>query len=206
MVPALGSAEKNKITEYKDVRALHPLPQAGGYPHHRALPRGAQQGLRHGLQRQSTFKLYMPPRTASSSGPNDHRASSPRTSSRTSGPQHFLEALLVRPVDPASDKVLLENFTDEDNAFYILQSIRERRRADLHLSRTIWFNRLESADRPPVDFRRQRQYPHRRALLAIGRAYDNVPFPKHIEINRPQRRIRRGDRHREDGYQQGRIG
>ena len=31
-------------------------------------------------------------------------------------------------------------------------------------------------------------------------------FPKHIEINRPQDEYARGDRHREDGYQQGRGG
>ena len=39
---------------------------------------------------------------------------------------------------------------------------------------------------PPVDLRRSRQHPHRRPLLASGIAYDNVPFPKHIEINRPR--------------------
>ena len=42
MTPALGSAEKNKITEYKDVRGLHPVSPPGGYPHHRVVPRGAQ--------------------------------------------------------------------------------------------------------------------------------------------------------------------
>ena len=51
MIPALGTAEKSKITEYKDVRALHHLPQARRHPDHRALPGGAQQRLRHGLQR-----------------------------------------------------------------------------------------------------------------------------------------------------------
>src|ERR1035441_2142356 len=51
MVPALGTAEKSKITEYKDVPRLYPVPPAGGHPPHRSLPRGTHQGLRHGLQR-----------------------------------------------------------------------------------------------------------------------------------------------------------
>jgi hypothetical protein len=35
-------------------------------------------------------------------------------------PQHFLDALMVRPIDTGTDNVMLENLTDEDNANYIV--------------------------------------------------------------------------------------
>jgi hypothetical protein len=56
-------------------------------------------------------------------------------------PQHFVDALLVRPVDPAADKVLLENLTDEAGAFYIVHVVREDNGV-LRLQRTIWFSRV----------------------------------------------------------------
>ena len=75
------------------------------------------------------FKLYFPHGTASSSGRNE--IEQPSTNKLENlRPQHFLDALLVRPVDLETEKVLMENFTDEDNAFYILHVVqRERRRA-----------------------------------------------------------------------------
>jgi hypothetical protein len=95
-----------------------------------------------------------------------------------------VDALLVRPVGP-DEKVILENFTDEDNAFLILHVVHEAGAGELVLQRTIWFNR--------VDLRLARQ------ILLDGQGniltdarysdwtmFDNVPFPKHVEINRPQ--------------------
>ena len=35
---------------------------------------------------------------------------------------------MVHPIDPASEQTFLENFTDEDNAAYILASDSHRRR------------------------------------------------------------------------------
>jgi outer membrane lipoprotein-sorting protein len=99
-------------------------------------------------------------------------------------PQHFLDALLVRPVE-AAEKVLLENLTDEDEAFYILHLVRENGGGQLQLSRTIWFNRIN------LQLTRQLIFDAAGNILTDARysdwhAYDNVPFPKHIEINRPR--------------------
>ena len=89
----------------------------------------------------------------------------------------------VRPVD-SNEKVLIENFTDEANAYYILHTVREDA-GELHLSRTIWFNRLD------LLLARQVIFDDDGNILTDVRysewkPWDNVPFPKHIDFNRPQ--------------------
>src|ERR1041384_2039835 len=118
MVPALGSAEKSKITEYKDVRAfvLYRAPRdirlIGLYP---VVRNKAFDMVSNGLD----FKLYIPAQSRFITGRNEIQEVS-KNKIENLRPQHFLEALMVRPVE-ATDKLLLENFTDKDNAFYILQ-------------------------------------------------------------------------------------
>jgi hypothetical protein len=182
LVPALGSAEKSKITEYKDVRGyiLFRRPESiriiGLFP---VMRTKAFDMVSTGPD----FKLYIAPKNRFVIGANEVIQPSANKIENLR-PRHFLDAMLVRPLDPATDKLLLENFTDEDDAFYILHVVREAR-GDLHLTRTIWFNR--------VDLRLARQLilDENGNILTDARysdwkAYDNVPFPKHIEINRPR--------------------
>jgi hypothetical protein len=121
MVPALGSAEKSKITEYKDVRAYILFRKPGDirliglYP---VVRNKAFDMVSDGTD----FKLYIPARNRFLVGRNEIDQPS-QNKLENLRPQHFLEALLVRPIDARSDKVLLENFTDEDNAFYILHVV-----------------------------------------------------------------------------------
>jgi outer membrane lipoprotein-sorting protein len=90
----------------------------------------------------------------------------------------------VRPVQP-DEKPLLENFTDEDNAAYILHLTRLAKDGELLLSRTVWFDRLS------LRLVRQVILDDAGNILTDARYsdwqnYDAVPFPKHLEINRPQ--------------------
>ncbi|MGP8243354.1 MAG: DUF4292 domain-containing protein [Bryobacteraceae bacterium] len=183
MVPALGSAEKNHITEYKDVLAyiLFSKPASiriiGLYPVVRSKAFDmASDG--------ASFELYVPSRNAFVTGGNGIIQPSPNKLENLR-PQHFVEALLVRPVDVKTEKVLLENLTDEDQASYILHVIHERRDGTLQLVRTIWFNRVN------LRISRQLIFDDEGNILTDARysqwkLYDNVLFPKHIEINRPQ--------------------
>jgi outer membrane lipoprotein-sorting protein len=182
MVPALGSAEKNHITEYKDVRAyiLFRKPAAiriiGLYPVVRSK---AFDMTSDG----ASFKLYVPSRNAFVTGRNEIVQPSPNKLENLR-PQHFVDALLVRPVDLKTEKVLMENLTDEDQASYILHVIHERD-GKLQLVRTIWFNRVN------LQMSRQLIFDDKGDILTDARysewkPYDNVAFPKHIEINRPQ--------------------
>ncbi|MGO9228093.1 MAG: DUF4292 domain-containing protein [Bryobacteraceae bacterium] len=182
MVPALGSAEKSKITEYKDVRAYilfrHPahIRIIGLYP---VVRNKAFDMTSDGAR----FRLYIPSRNAFIQGSNEILQ---RSENRIENlrPQHFVDALLVRPTDPAVDKVVLENLTDEDGAYYILHVIREENGV-LRLYRTIWFSRVN------LEIVRQMLFDPAGNILTDARysewkTYDKVAFPKHVEINRPQ--------------------
>src|SRR5450631_1431482 len=139
MVPALGTAEKSKITEYKDVRAyvLFRKPSEirliGLYPVVRSK---AFDMVSNGLD----FKLFVPSRNRFLVGKNEIEAPSANKLENLR-PQHFLDAMMVRPVDLKTEKVLLMNLTDEDNAFYIIPVVHESGGGQLQLSRSIWFNR-----------------------------------------------------------------
>jgi outer membrane lipoprotein-sorting protein len=182
MVPALGSAEKSKITEYKDVRAFILFRKPGDirviglYP---VVRNKAFDMVSDG----ANFKLYVPARNRFLVGRNEVDQPSPNKLENLR-PQHFLEALLVRPVDADRDKLLLENYTDEDNAFYVLHVVRVNGGGELQLARTIWFNRYN------LTLSRQLIFDAAGNILTDARytdwrRYDNVPFPKHIEIDRP---------------------
>jgi len=182
MVPALGSAEKSKITEYKDVRAYILFRQPahiriiGLYP---VIRNKAFDMTSDGAR----FDLYIPSRGAFIQGSNEmvQRAENRIENLR---PQHFVDAMLVRPVDLATERVVFENFTDEDGAYYILHLIREEHGA-LRLDRTIWFNRVN------MEIARQMIFDPAGNILtdarySVWKIFDHVAFPKHVEINRPQ--------------------
>jgi hypothetical protein len=183
MVPALGTAEKSKITEYKDVRAyvLFRRPSdirlIGLYP---VVRTKAFDMVSNGLD----FKLYVPSRNRFLIGKNEIDEPSPNKLENLR-PQHFLDAMMVRPVDLKTEKVLLMNLTDEDNAFYIIPVVHENGNGQLLLSRSIWFNRYN------LTIARQFIFDATGNILTDARysdwkPYDNVAFPKHIEINRPK--------------------
>jgi outer membrane lipoprotein-sorting protein len=182
MVPALGSAEKSKITEYKDVRAFILFRKPGDirliglYP---VVRNKAFDMVSDG----TSFKLYVPARNRFLVGRNEIDQPS-QNKLENLRPQHFLEALLVRPIDADRDKLLLENFTDEDNAFYVLHVVHVNGGGELQLARTIWFNRYN------LTLARQLIFDTAGNILTDARytdwrPYDNMAFPKHIEINRP---------------------
>ena len=183
MVPALGSAEKNRITEYKDVRAYvrfrkpSDIRLIGLYP----VIRGTAFDM---VSDGADFKLYVPSKGRFIVGRNAIEQLSPNKLENLR-PQHFLDALMVRPIDPRTEKVMMENFTDEDNAYYIVHEVRELPSGQLQLRRTIWFSRLD------LRMARQMIFDEAGDLLTDARysqwhPYDNVAFPKHIEINRPR--------------------
>jgi len=183
MVPALGTAEKSKITEYKDVRAyvLFHAPSdirlIGLYP---VVRTKAFDMVSNGAD----FRLYVPSRNRFLVGKNEVVQPSANKLENLR-PQHFLDAMLVRPVDTQTEKVMLMNLTDEDSAFYIIPIVHDGVNGQLELTRSIWFNRYN------LTIARQLIFDKDGNILTDARysdwkTYDNVPFPKHIEINRPR--------------------
>jgi outer membrane lipoprotein-sorting protein len=182
MVPALGSAEKNHITEYKDVRAYIRFRKPADIRLIGLTPAFRTKAFDM-VSDGNDFKLYIPLKSLFVIGQNSIEQRSPNKLENLR-PQHFLDALVVRPIDSKTDKVMIENFTDEDNAYYIIHEVRELGDGRLQLRRTIWFSRLDLA------MARQMTFDETGNLLTDARysqwhIYDNVPYPKHIEINRP---------------------
>jgi outer membrane lipoprotein-sorting protein len=182
MVPALGSSEKSKITEYKDVRGyiLFRMPAdiriIGLYP---VVRNKAFDMVSTGKD----FRLYLPSSNRFVIGSNQLIARSPNKIENLR-PQHFLEALLVAPMQPG-EKPELVNLTDEDNAVYVLHFVRLQPDGEIVPARSVWFSRIN------LHIARQLVYDQAGNILTDARysdwqTYDGVPFPKTIDITRPQ--------------------
>jgi len=182
MVPAIGSAEKSHITEYKDVRAFIVFRKPADIRIIGLVPVVRNKAFDM-VSNGTEFKLYVPAKSRFIVGNNELSQPSPNKVENLR-PQHFLDALLVRPVDPKTDETLLENLTDEENAAYILHIVHGDH-GQMHIARTIWFSRLN------LRMARQIIYDADGSILTDARysdwqSYDRVPFPKHIEIDRPR--------------------
>jgi uncharacterized protein DUF4292 len=182
MVPAVGSVNKGKITEYKDFLAyiLFRRPSEiriiGLYP---VVRNKAFDMASDG----SEFHLYVPSQNRFIVGRNEHAAPSPNKLENLR-PAVFLDAMLVAPVAPQQFAVL-QDFTDEDNAAYILHILYTGADGQLHLARDVWFDRLT------LNIVRQMIFDPTGEILTDARysewkKYDGVPFPKTIDINRPK--------------------
>jgi outer membrane lipoprotein-sorting protein len=182
MTPALGSSEKSKITEYKDVRGyiLFRTPVdiriIGLYP---VVRNKAFDMVSNGKD----FRLYLPSSNRFVVGSNQIVARSPNKIENLR-PQHFLEALMAAPMQPG-DKAELVNFTDEENAVYILHIVRVQPDGEILPLRSVWFSRIN------LHMARQLVYDAAGNILTDARYsdwqnYDGVPFPKTIDITRPQ--------------------
>src|SRR5207247_3664171 len=90
----------------------------------------------------SEFRLYIPAKNRFIEGANQIEKPS-ENKLENLRPQHFLEALLVRPIDPTTEDTILENFTDEENAVYNLITVTRATDKGLLLHRQLWFDRLK---------------------------------------------------------------
>jgi outer membrane lipoprotein-sorting protein len=183
MVPAVGTVNKGKITEYKDVRAFilfrkpADIHLIGLYP---VVRNKAFDMVSDGRQ----FRLYLPSLNRFVVGVNGVTAPSPNKLENLR-PGVFLDALLIEPVDSSSETAVLQDFTDEDNAAYIVQILRKDPAGEPFLARNVWFDRLS------LRMVRQQRFEPSGALTMDVRYgdwqnYNGVPFPKKIDINRPK--------------------
>jgi outer membrane lipoprotein-sorting protein len=182
MTPALGSSEKSKITEYKDVRGyiLFRKPAdiriIGLYP---VVRNKAFDMVSNGKD----FRLYLPSSNRFVVGSNQLPTQS-KNKIENLRPQHFLEALLVAPMQP-DEKAEIVNLTDEDNAVYILHLVRVQSDGEILPTRSIWFSRIN------LHIARQLVYDSAGNILTDARYsdwqnYDGSAFPKVVDIDRPQ--------------------
>jgi len=184
MVPALGSAEKNDIKEYKIVDRAHILFRKDSDLRLIGLVAVVHNTAFDMTSNGTDFTLYIPSKNLFITGNNSiQELSSDKLQNLR--PQHFVDAMMVRPVDTKNNKYFMWDFTDEDNAYYIVNEIHETAAGKIQPKRTIWFSRVD------LTIARQMIFDEDGGLLTDARysqwrIYDKVPFPKHIEINRPR--------------------
>jgi outer membrane lipoprotein-sorting protein len=183
MVPAVGSVNKGKITEYKDFLAhiLFKKPaeirMIGLYP---VVRNKAFDMVSNGTD----FRLFVPSKNQFIVGRNEPATAPSPKKIENLRPSVFLDALLIRPPN-AKELAVLEDFTDEDNAVYILHVLDNDPDGQIHLARNIWFSRIT------LNIIRQVIFDGKGNILTDARysdwkTYDGFLFPRIIDINRPQ--------------------
>jgi hypothetical protein len=183
MSPSVGSVYKGSITEVRDVRGyvLFRKPDQiriiGQYP---VLHTSAFDMVSNGTD----FKLNVVSKNLFVEGSN----SAPRTSQNqieNLRPSDFLSAMLIRPADPAIETPVLQDMTDEENAYYVLQFVHRATDGTPSIPRSVWFDRLD------LTVIRQIAYDEAGDIVSDTRydkwtLYNNVRFPAHIDLNRPK--------------------
>jgi len=183
MVPAVGSVIKGKITEYKDVLGyiLFKKPDEmrliGLYP----VVRNKAFDM---VSRGADFRLFVPSKNQFIVGRNEPFDVPSPNKIENMRPSVFLDTLLVRPPAPQQRTASID-FTDEDNAAYILHILDTGPDSETYIARTVWFDRLT------LHIVRQMIFDTKGEILSDARysdwkLYDGVPFPKVIDINRPK--------------------
>ena len=180
MSPSVGSVYKGSITEFKDVRGYVLFRKPNEIRIIGLLPvvrTKAFDMVSDGMD----FKLYLVSKNLFEEG----SSTAPRTSKNqleNLRPEDFLSSMLVRPANPATETPALQDLTDEENAYYILQFIGKSADGTPTIPRSVWFDRLD------LSVTRQIVYDDAGEIVSDTRytrwqPYNGVMFPAHIDIN-----------------------
>lgn len=182
MTPSVGSVYKGQITEIHDVRAYVLFRKPADIRIIGQLPVVGTKAFDMVSDGQN-FRFFLVSKNLFVEGSNSAPATS-KNQLENLRPSAFLSSMLIRPVEPGEHPIL-EDQTDEENALYILQLIRQAPDGSLNASRSIWFDRLD------LSIARQVVYDSGGSILSDTRyakwqPYSGVSFPAHIDINRPK--------------------
>ena len=183
MTPSIGSVYQGKINEgIVDVRSfvLFRKPDQIRIIGQLPVVRTAAFDM---VSNGANFMAYINQKNLFITGANSAPATS-KNALENLRPDAFLSSMLIRPADPATEKIVLEDDTDEDTALYKLLLLRTGADGQLLLARAVWFDRLD------LSIVRQKSYSRDGAIVSDTRylkwqTYTGVRFPSHIDINRP---------------------
>lgn len=182
LTSSVGSVNKGKIKEYTDITAYIDFRKPGDLRVVGILPVVHSTAF-HMVSDGQEFRVSIPLRSKFIEGRNDAPGSSLNKFENVR-PQTFISGMLVRPVDLATDMVLMADDTTETSASYQLAIIRKVG-DDIALNRRITFDRVN------LQIIEQREYDDNGLIVSLSKydgfkVYDNVRFPSHIEISRPK--------------------
>ncbi len=129
------------------------------------------------------FKLYVVDKNLFFEGSDKEPATPSKSALENLRPEAFLSAMLIRPLDPATETAILEDDTDEDTALYKLHFLRAGPDGKPMLARSVWFDRLD------LSIVRQKTFNEKGEIVSDTRylkwqPYNAVMFPSHIDLNR----------------------
>lgn len=179
--PTLGTVLKGEISQLKDIRGYvlirkpNMIRMFGLYP---VVRTRAFDMASNGTD----FELFVPVKNKFIVGKNHLDKPSPRKLENLR-PQHIFEALVIAPPEKG-ERAVLENDTDETNAYYIVHLLREEG-GRLLLTRNIWFDRVR------LSIARQEIFDETGDIVSDSRYNDyddvrGVAFPKKISVMRPK--------------------
>jgi hypothetical protein len=183
MSPSVGSVYKGAITEIKDVRGYVLFRKPDEIRIIGLLPvvrTKAFDMVSNGME----FKLYLVSRNLFVEGSSTAPPVSKNTIENLR-PDAFLSSMLVRPAEPGVETPALNDLTDEENTYYVLQFLRKAANGSTFAGRWVWFDRLD------LSVARQIVFDEAGEILSDTRysnwqPYNAVMFPAHIDINRPK--------------------
>lgn len=184
LTPSVGSVYTGQITEIRDVSAFV-LFRKPGYI--RIIGNTPVIGTRafDMVSDGKEFRLSIISKSLFLEGDNNAPPVS-KNKLENLRPEAFLSSMLIQPADPAAEFPVLQDFTDEENAFYILSFIKKAPDGSFIIARNVWFDRVED-----LSIVRQMVFDPSGEIISDTRyskwqPYNGVMFPSRIDINRDQ--------------------
>jgi outer membrane lipoprotein-sorting protein len=191
---SVGGQKKGKVTEYSEIRGYILAEKPAMLRMIGLLPIVRNRAFDMVSDGQN-FKLWIPPKNRFITGANEVTTPSANPLENLR-PQVIYDALLLREIDPKSEIAVIEagsqvvrdpksatKTLDQDN--YTLDVIRKDPGGEWYLSRKIYFNRVDLSPYRQVIYDRRGNIATD-ATYTDFQNYENVNFPSHIEIVRPQ--------------------
>ena len=191
---SVGGQKKGKVTDYSEIRGYILAEKPAMLRMIGLLPIVRNRAFDM-VSNGQNFKLWIPPKNRFITGANEVTTPSANPLENLR-PQVIYDALLLREVEPKSEVAVMEAGTQAvrdpknaaktlDQSNYILDVIRKDASGEWYLSRKIYFDRVDLAPYRQVIFDRRGNIATD-ASYSDFQNYENVSFPSHIEIVRPQ--------------------
>ncbi len=182
LTSSVGSVNKGKIKDYTDITAYIDFRKPSDIRVVGILPVVHSTAF-HMVSDGEEFRVSIPVKSKFIQGRNDAPGSS-LNKFENIRPQTFISGMLIKPIDRATDMVVLADDTTETSASYQLGIIRKVG-DDIAIFRRITFDRVN------LQIIEQREYDENGLIVSLSKyddfkVYDNVRFPSRIEISRPK--------------------
>lgn len=189
LTPTAGSIYSGVIKEYRDVRAFILLEKPSRF---RII--GQAPVLRSKIfdmvSDGENFGVYIPPKRKYIVGKNSIRR---ETKNKLEGlrPHHILTALLLKEIDPNTEKCFIEESLEGPRRYYVVHVVSSGPDGGIRLERKIWF------DRSDLEIKRVQRFGPDGAYLQDVRYdayqdFNGTRYPTKIDLIRPKEDYRLG--------------